>query len=483
MLTRTPCSLPKIDMPSHSTPSRRTATVTLVTCFVIGLTSAHGAHALETQQAVAQARETASSVQAQQAALTASLERAHATVRLSASAREDAAVAQAASALESTAEHAATVAMDHEVPQVGPPHVNMDAATALVQVLDGDVDAPEVARAANDELTQMHDELDQARTQLEVEVHELSQATDAAKHEATLATLDDELESLPAHIEWQSQLITQVGSDTTDSVASQRAAQSLAELESALAVAQLVDRSDVARVDAVTGEVMAAHATLTAHMHRLADTHQEWVDARNSAIDDHNNAVLVTHEQTVRAALDDHIEANRAAVAARQNGWSGQPAGITGANGRLPANDLCDVDFAVGHRLQCDAAASLAAANASYRAQTGKDLVMTDSYRSYGLQVRTRALKPRTAGVPGTSNHGWGMAVDLDHDSARWLARNGADFGWVHPRWARAGGAKPEWWHLEYVAADVGGFVAPDPAGLAETVANVFTAGTSSQSK
>ncbi len=68
-----------------------------------------------------------------------------------------------------------------------------------------------------------------------------------------------------------------------------------------------------------------------------------------------------------------------------------------------------------------------------------------------------RAAKPTLAAVPGTSNHGWGVALDLcdgverfDTPAHRWLQENAAAFGWFHPAWAQQGGSKPEPWHWEY---------------------------------
>ncbi len=67
--------------------------------------------------------------------------------------------------------------------------------------------------------------------------------------------------------------------------------------------------------------------------------------------------------------------------------------------------------------------------------------------------------KPRLAAVPGTSNHGRGLAVDLcggaerfDGAAHRWLQANAGRFGWVHPAWARQGGRREEPWHWEYGA-------------------------------
>lgn len=82
---------------------------------------------------------------------------------------------------------------------------------------------------------------------------------------------------------------------------------------------------------------------------------------------------------------------------------------------------------------------------------------MTDSYRSYDDQVRVYAEKPTLAAIPGTSNHGWGTALDLCGGIERfgtaqhqWMLLNGPLFGWFHPAWAEPTGSKPEPWHWEF---------------------------------
>ena len=65
------------------------------------------------------------------------------------------------------------------------------------------------------------------------------------------------------------------------------------------------------------------------------------------------------------------------------------------------------------HALRCDAAASYAALADAFAAAFGPPLCITDSYRSFAAQVAAFRAKPRLAAVPGTSNHGWALAVDL----------------------------------------------------------------------
>nr|WP_211319279.1 M15 family metallopeptidase [Quadrisphaera granulorum] len=113
------------------------------------------------------------------------------------------------------------------------------------------------------------------------------------------------------------------------------------------------------------------------------------------------------------------------------------------------------------HRLRADAAVAFAELNLAYRDHFGKDIVITDSYRSYQAQVQVRRKKPGLAAVPGTSEHGWGLAVDLgdgvqtSDEHYDWLIENAPKFGWDHPAWARKGGGGPyEPWHWEYVAGE-----------------------------
>jgi hypothetical protein len=130
------------------------------------------------------------------------------------------------------------------------------------------------------------------------------------------------------------------------------------------------------------------------------------------------------------------------------------------ANGRIPADVLCPLDFAPGHLLRCDAAERLTALSARFEREFGYPIPLTDSYRSYETQIAVRDTKPHLAAIPGTSNHGWGLAIDLDDPIAGgsspeyvWLRLHAPDYGWDNPSWAQLGGAKPEPWHFEFFAA------------------------------
>jgi len=126
------------------------------------------------------------------------------------------------------------------------------------------------------------------------------------------------------------------------------------------------------------------------------------------------------------------------------------------ANGQIPGTALCEIG--VGrHALRCDAAASYIAMSKAFQSSFGSPLCITDSYRSYASQVSAYQRKPALAAYPGTSNHGWALAVDLcgginvaGSPQWTWMTANAGRFGFVQPDWARPGAEKPEPWHWEF---------------------------------
>lgn len=135
-------------------------------------------------------------------------------------------------------------------------------------------------------------------------------------------------------------------------------------------------------------------------------------------------------------------------AAARLNG-DGVPAELAAyGNGKIPASALHEVG-STGHRLWAPAAQALTGL-ISAAAADGVRVGITDSYRSYAGQVDVAQRKGLysqggLAAVPGTSDHGWGMAVDLDLDASAqaWMRAHGAEHGFVEdtPR---------EPWHWAY---------------------------------
>lgn len=117
-------------------------------------------------------------------------------------------------------------------------------------------------------------------------------------------------------------------------------------------------------------------------------------------------------------------------------------------NGRIPMGVLAPVgvgDF----RLWAPAAQAFAQMR-SDAARAGVDIGVTSTYRSYDAQVANAKEKGLYsqggwAAEPGTSLHGWGLAVDVDATPAtlQWMRDNASRYGWVQdvPR---------EPWHWDF---------------------------------
>lgn len=66
----------------------------------------------------------------------------------------------------------------------------------------------------------------------------------------------------------------------------------------------------------------------------------------------------------------------------------------------------------------------------------------------YGTQCYFWNHQPPPAAYPGTSNHGWAIAVDVKTRRATaWLMKNGHKYGWSWDEGRRVG----EWWHWRFV--------------------------------
>jgi hypothetical protein len=143
------------------------------------------------------------------------------------------------------------------------------------------------------------------------------------------------------------------------------------------------------------------------------------------------------------------------AAAAASDAWGGYQ------NGYIPASALCPIPWQTVDHLRCDAAAKFVALNALYKVKYGANICVNDAYRSYAKQVEMLKLYgyPRAA-MPGTSNHGWAIALDLGcgvgiFGNARyvWFTANAPKYGFKQPTWALQGGSNPEAWHWQYFGA------------------------------
>jgi D-alanyl-D-alanine carboxypeptidase len=149
-------------------------------------------------------------------------------------------------------------------------------------------------------------------------------------------------------------------------------------------------------------------------------------------------AALAAAGQDVAAAPAQALAPSARLPAALATGGPTAVSGIKAAwqNGRVPESQLVPLGQR-GQRLAAPAAVAFAELEAAAGA-SGVTLRVTDSYRSYEQQVdvaRRKGLYSQggLAASPGTSQHGWGLAVDLDLDqrAQAWMRANGARFGFV----------------------------------------------------
>jgi hypothetical protein len=134
--------------------------------------------------------------------------------------------------------------------------------------------------------------------------------------------------------------------------------------------------------------------------------------------------------------------------------------GVT--NGKLPLSYLAATkDGCVVY----DEAINSLNAMVAAAARDGVKLRGIGCYRDYATQVIVRDEwcsrgQCQMAAVPGTSNHGWGKAVDFADQSGEltfdavgyaWLKAWAGLFGWIHPAAMEPDGSIPEPWHWEWV--------------------------------
>ena len=127
------------------------------------------------------------------------------------------------------------------------------------------------------------------------------------------------------------------------------------------------------------------------------------------------------------------------ASSAPEGSWAsaGVPADLAQyGNGKIPAEALTQISGS-NHRLWAPAAGAFEQLRAA-AAKDGVTIGITDSYRSYEAQVDVAQRKGlyKNGGLaadPGTSPHGWGVALDLKLDSQAqaWMRTNASQFGFV----------------------------------------------------
>jgi D-alanyl-D-alanine carboxypeptidase len=170
-------------------------------------------------------------------------------------------------------------------------------------------------------------------------------------------------------------------------------------------------------------------------------------------------------------------------------------------NGLLTKSERVGLKSAPGQQLEAPAAASWDRMWDAVLSTYAWDMELTDSYRPRSVQdeifldrYRPQAtgsgpfgdvrhyngrryvrVKGYAAAIPGTSNHGWGRAVDITDmggfNTSRYRALSAVAgyYGWSNAAGRRIG----EWWHWEYTYANDQARRRPVPKRLTVTSAQV----------
>jgi carbon monoxide dehydrogenase subunit G len=152
-------------------------------------------------------------------------------------------------------------------------------------------------------------------------------------------------------------------------------------------------------------------------------------------------------------------------------------------NGKIPESALCAISWQTVDHLRCDAAAKFEALNTAFKAKWGVNICVNDAYRSYAKQVALyKELGSGVAAVPGTSNHGWGIAVDLGcgvgifgNAPHVWFAVNAPKYGFTQPEWALIGSSRAEAWHWQFFGADLPSYLTTTKSHTVATAASTGT--------
>lgn len=130
------------------------------------------------------------------------------------------------------------------------------------------------------------------------------------------------------------------------------------------------------------------------------------------------------------------------------------------ANGQLSSSVLASIGN--GYYLERGAASAFNVMSQAAVRKWGRPIRVIAGYRTYSRQVYFWNLylsgRGNLAARPGSSNHGWGLAVDLASQWDRWAVDQiGRTYGWSKA-WSDA---PSEWWHIKYQSGVWHGKVAP----------------------
>jgi hypothetical protein len=251
-------------------------------------------------------------------------------------------------------------------------------------------------------------------------------------------------------------VVSRIGGNQNDAFvglarAEQAQARAAARAERAAADAEAAKQRAAVAKRKADEVVKAAAASVAATTDALVKTQQALAIAQQREARIASAALIARKRSAVPVAAIEGALAPRPIPECKGGQTHGFP------NGRLPTAALCPLWGTSGQLLRADAGAAFDAMSQAYGAEFGEPICVTDSYRSYPEQVAVAIAKPALAAVPGSSNHGWGVALDLcggiqafHTEQHAWMVANSMAYGWFHPAWAQLGGSKPEAWHWEF---------------------------------
>lgn len=229
----------------------------------------------------------------------------------------------------------------------------------------------------------------------------------------------------------------------------ERPKEHLSSTNTRIQVAQEVYANITGQMDGIRNEAAAAKAAREAEIERQR---QEQLERDRQAEEARKAAEA---QGDIRASLADG-NAIRAALKSEHDNVSGHLDGSELVSRPALYKDGSPMTI----ELQPDAAVGYDALAAAFKAHFGEDIRITDDYRDYDAQVETKAEKGDVAAEPGTSNHGWGLAIDFASNintqgspQHTWMEQNAYKYGWANPEWAHDGtkrGGAEEPWHWEF---------------------------------
>ncbi len=130
-------------------------------------------------------------------------------------------------------------------------------------------------------------------------------------------------------------------------------------------------------------------------------------------------------------------------------------------NGKIPERMLVAIGWDKEKTLiAAPALKDLNRLNTAFKKKFGHNLDIDLAYRTRATQdAYWVELGPYVAARPGTSNHGWGTAIDVPETYNysfrgkyhKWLKANSKKFNWVHRKILEEGSPYAEAWHFDYV--------------------------------